>query len=177
MLPDFSELLTLVGFTLRGKRRATCGWCSGHDQFTASYTDTYVHCFRCNQTKGYIALAREQGLITKSLSDADRAKLAAIAEKEKRRTEFLSWQNSKLNNIITKLDRLNWNSRFAAEVLRNDPENDLAWRALANLMHNEAKLFAAFDFFSMATASQWLEQESTPKELVAIFDEQTRRHR
>jgi hypothetical protein len=177
MLPSFPELLTLAGFTLRGKNRATCAWCTGHDQLTASYTHAYVHCFRCGQTKGYIALARELNLITKTLGDADRAKLREIAEKEKRRTEFNAWQNSKLKIVLKKLDGLNYRSRLAHFVLSSYPEDELAWQALENLYKKEAELFAAFDFFAMTAVSDWLEQESTPEELIALFNEQTRRNR
>lgn len=173
MLPSLQELLTLAGFTLRGKRRATCGWCGGRDD--ASYTETYVHCFRCNVTKGYITLARELGYITKTLSDVDRAKLEEIRIKEKRRIEFLAWQNTKLNIIIEKLRALNWRVRLAKFALNLNPEYEPAWAMLAKFYHQEARLFAAFDFFSMAPVSGWLEQECGPKELIAIWrNEQAR---
>lgn len=177
MLPDFTELLTLAGFTLRGKRRATCAWCAGHDHITASYTSTYVHCFRCGATKGYIALARELGILSKNLSETDRAKIKEIRVKEKRRIDFLAWQHSKLKIIVEKITILTGRARLAHDVLRVFPEQENAWQALADFYNQEAQLFAAFDFFAMANVSQWLEQESVPKELVALFNEQAGRSR
>jgi exonuclease I len=177
MLPELPELLTLAGFTLRGKNRATCAWCSGHDKITASYTNLYVHCFRCNQTKGYTTLARELGLLDKVISDADRAKLEEIRKKEKRHAEFLAWQKSKLNNIIARFRTLNFRARLAHEVLKFWPEEEHAWATLAETYHKEALLNRAFDFFSMTAVSNWLEEDSTPEEIVALFNEQTRGNR
>jgi hypothetical protein len=178
MLPELKELLTLAGFTLQSHRRATCGWCNGHDKATASYTDGYVHCFRCGTTKGYVVLARELGFLKANLSDTDRAKLATIQEKEKRRIAFLEWQNSKLGILIMKIRPLNYRANLARKVLLVWPEEELAWQALADLYHNEARIFAAMDLFSMEPVSRWIESEITAGELIELWrNEQAGRNR
>jgi hypothetical protein len=177
MLPTLEHMLPLAGFILRGKRRATCGWCSGHDQITASYTTTYVHCFRCNRTQGYLSLAKELNILNRTLSDAEHAQLEGIRKKEKRRNDFLAWQKQKINIIQNKFCTLRIRARLAQKHLRIRPSDEACWITLAKFYHQESKLLAAMDFFTMEPVSQWLEEGSTIEELVSLFNEQTRGHR
>jgi hypothetical protein len=177
MLPTFGELLTHAGFTLRGKNRATCANCSGHDRTTVAYYETYAYCFRCGWKSSYTKLARELGILSKKLSDEERAALDAISAKEKRRAQFLSWQNEKLKIILKKIETLRARARMATQVLERWPDEETAWAAVANFYHNEIKLYQAFDFFSMTPVSRYLDQDSCGEELIQLFNEQIRRDR
>jgi hypothetical protein len=174
MLPAFSVLLTHAGFTLRGKSRATCAHCSGHDRTTVAYSETYAHCFRCGWKSSYTKLARELGILSATLSDADRAALEAIRAKEKRRAQFLAWQNIKLKIILKKIETLRERAQLAARVLERWPEEECAWQAIAEFHHKKTRLYAAFDFFSLTQVSNYLEQDSSAEELIRLFNEQAR---
>ncbi len=103
------------------------------------------------------------------LTTEEREEINRAAKKEKQRVAFLAWQRSKLNGIIAKFNELNSKSCLARNILQKFPEEKLAWQALANLYNNEATLFAAFDFFSLAAISAYLDSESTPEELVNLW--------
>lgn len=177
MLPSFEELLQLAGFTLRGKNRASCAHCAGHDRSTVAFSNRHAHCFRCGWKSTYLKLARELKIIGEKITPEDRLKLKEIQQQEKRRAQFLAWQNKKLKIVLMKLTRLRIRAKFAAKRLRRDSENELLWSVLARFYHEESNLNMALDFFSMTSISNWLEQDSTPKELIALFNDETRRNR
>lgn len=180
MLPSFQELLTLSGFTLRGTKRATCARCSGGDQTTLSYNDEVAHCFRCGWSANRFTIAKELGLFIQKMSAAERAEFdeqeKVFKKKQKRRREFLAWQNRKLDAIIAQLRELNLKARLAREILVAFPEEESAWGALADLHSREALLFSSFDYFACAQVSRWLEFDSDFKEVVNLWiNEQSRR--
>jgi hypothetical protein len=60
---------------------------------------------------------------------------------------------------------------LAHEVLLRWPSCELAWDALERFYHAEARLLAALDFLGFAKASNWLEHDSTPREVFAAWKE------
>lgn len=179
MLPPLIDLLSMAGFTVRGHSRATCAYCRGGDRLTVSFNEDVAHCFRCQWKSNRMTLAKELGILEKSLSPAERETLAREQKesirKQKLRAEFNRWKNTHLNKIVYQYQQLHTKARLARKVLALYPDNELAWCALADFYHKESYLSAAFDTFACALVSQWLEQDSQLSEVVQLWrHEQTR---
>lgn len=162
------SLLERAGFRIRTATRADCGRCSGRSTGTVSYTAEVAHCFRCDWRASTVTLARELGLL-----NADPATLARLREETRGRARFNvpiqafeAWRDAQIHRLSDRILTLSRAAVQAGEVLRTDPANETAWETLSKYYHSQAQLSAAFDFLKFAKASDWLETDSTPVEVL-----------
>jgi hypothetical protein len=161
MIPALPDLLERSSFTLRGRRRAMCPYCSGHDRTTVSFNYEVAHCHRCHWSSGRIKLARELGLLDpEKLTPSDKLQIIIEERRARLREEFRAWKNVKTMELFKELDALRFRARFAHQVLILYPEETLAWQALANFYHNERRIYEQLDFHEGLTDK---------KELVKMF--------
>jgi hypothetical protein len=169
------DLLERAGFRIRG-RRADCIHCVGHARGTVSFTSAVAYCHRCQWRANIVTLARELGLLA-----GDSPALRAFREETKRRAAidaqirpFELWRDERIREVCARYHSLSRSATHAEEVLREFPgfADEAAWDALARFHHAEAQLSRTFDFLTFAKASAWLEKDSTPSEVFAVW----RRH-
>jgi hypothetical protein len=168
-----AELLERSGFRLRGKSRADCARCAGHQVATVSFTSEVAFCHRCKWRSNTLALARELGLLA---TDPESRRLRheearRIAEYRRIVDRFESWRDALVRKYSSELRQLGRSAALAKEALASDPDWELAWDALARFCHNEGRLNQLLDFLTFAKASPWLEENSEPLDLFEWWKE------
>jgi hypothetical protein len=161
------ELLEQAGFRIRG-RRADCIHCEGHSRLTISFNNEVAYCHRCQWTGNIKTLSRELGI---SLAPE-------TLEQSRRRThqaEFREWSNICYTILVRRLRYLTERAEIGKEILEEHPDCDDAWSLLAELYHDEADLFCAFDLLAGEKLSLWLEVPVAKQKLFAAFVEASNR--
>lgn len=157
MLPDLKTLLKRAGFTLRGKTRATCAYCTGRDRTTVSVGDDTAYCFRCGWKSGRTKMAREQGLLDPlKITEEDRLQLVLEKRQAQQLKEFESWRNTKIKKVLDRMDLLRKRVRAANRHARRHGENDVVWNVLAAAYHSEVQINAEFDGLMLNKHSRWI---------------------
>jgi len=161
---DMRQVLSRVGFRIRGNSRADCIYCSGSSRGTVAFTSEVAFCHRCHWTANTIKLARNLGLSTHYTAEA-RRRAALNREVD----DFDEWRTARSWELIDLYRRRARSALLAEDVLRGDPENEQAWDALARFYHRERTLLTAIDWLSFTKASNWLEEDSTPSEVFDVW--------
>jgi hypothetical protein len=159
----FAELLGRAGFRVRG-RRADCAHCEGSSRLTVSIGEDVAHCHRCKWSGNLRTVSRELGIELPPERDYVRAGRA-------RRAQFAEWRDTCYTVLIRRLRRLRAQAHLAQVALRYFPDFEPAWDALAELYHNEARIFGALDFLACDSLSPWLDLPTTEQRLFEAFSE------
>jgi hypothetical protein len=139
----------------------------GRSRRTVSVTGEVAHCHRCKWSGNRITLSRELGL----LSSDPRTRQLLRQERERReRLEapihaFEKWRDEALSRAIDEHRILSRQAVLAKTLLKNYPDCEPAWNALATFYHRQAALIADLDQLSCAKLSDFLEAPYTIERL------------
>ncbi len=160
-LPD---LLVRAGYRIRG-RRADCLQCQaeGHGPSTIAFTDEVAFCHRCKWTGNIRTLSRQLGVAAGPERPED------VAKRE-RAAQFEKWRDACFRILARRLRILARQAELAKQILRNFPDCEPAWSALADYYHNESELLGALDVIAFEKCSPWLERPVTRDVLLAAFE-------
>jgi hypothetical protein len=170
-----SDLLERAGFRIRG-RRADCRRCEGGSRLTVSFNDEVAFCHRCAWKANIRMLARELGLLSNDPESQKRfaAEQQARAERDRIMQAFEYWRKLEYTNAAEQHRDLFRDAGIGRKLLVQDPEDQVAWRVLADYYHAEASLTRQMDYLSCSKASPWLERDST---LADVYGAWTSAHR
>lgn len=170
---EMRSLLEQAGFRIH-RTRADCIKCEGSSRATVSFNAEVAHCHRCKWSANTFTLARDLGLLR---GDPEaRARFRREVEDRKRVNaeleKFEQWRNSRIRQASTR-HRLLWRKALLAQdVLREFPDFEPAWDALARWYHAEAQLSATLDYLSFSKAGRWLETDSTREQVMEVWRKQ-----
>jgi hypothetical protein len=165
--PDFADLLERAGFYIRG-RRADCPHCQaegpGHGRGTVSFTCEVAFCHRCKWTRNIRTLSRELRVPVAPETREHR-------EVRERAALFSQWVNTCHMILIRRLRRLTERAELAKKILRQFPDCEPAWDALAAFYHSKSSLLGALDVLVFEKVSPWLEEPMTREPLAITFND------
>lgn len=161
--PDFRALLEQAGFHIRG-RRADCLYCEGSSRLTVSFNDEVAYCHRCHWTRNVRTLAHDLRI---TLAPETRER----REQRQRAALFSEWVNTCHEILIRHMNRLTRRAELAKAALRQFPDCEPAWAALADFYHSEASFFGALDFLVCDKTSRWLEWPMEREQVLIAFSD------
>jgi hypothetical protein len=165
----FADLLERAGFHIRG-RRADCPHCQaegrghGHGRGTVSFTDEVAFCHRCKWTRNIRTLSRELRVPVAPETHERR-------EARDRAALFSEWVNTCHMILVRRLHRLTERAELAKKVLRQLPDFEPAWGALADLYHSRSSILGALDTLVFEKVSPCLEEPMTRESLALAFND------
>ena len=162
-------LLEQAGCHIRG-RRADCLYCEGSSRLTVSFNDEVGYCHRCHWTRNVRTLAHDLRI---TLTPETRER----REQRQRAALFSEWVNTCHEILIRHLNRFTRRAELAKAALRQFPDCEPAWSALADFYNSESIFSAAFELLSCDKLPQYLKAPMTRDKLVAAFIEAEQRMR
>jgi hypothetical protein len=118
-------------------------------------------------------MVRELGLLA---GDPETKERILREAKERRRFDgqierFEAWRTEQIRLISEKYLFLSGVARHAKNVLAHLSNCAQSWDCLGHFYHAEAQLSVAFDWFTFAKASSWLEIDSTAREIFEAWSQ------
>jgi hypothetical protein len=93
------------------------------------------------------------------------------ARREKVLAEFERFRNEHIEKLTDEYRRLFHESGLAIVVLREFPDCEAAWDALADFYHNEGRLQCGLDYLCCTKATSWLAPDASIKDVFSAWRE------